>query len=189
MANRRFDSIGTILSRTSEGNPPVASDQENLEVAATDPAPLGVTELPPMTSRRSTRPQSSVSPPRLATGASAKSAGGVRRIAFRLDPALHAALTGRAADSKTSQGQVVLDCVEAAHTAGVLGELVTTEAAPTPNGPLPPSSGAAAPPGRRSRSEVRLHAGAAAVLDDLVEQAGADSRTQLITAALRYHLG
>ena len=28
-----------------------------------------------------------------------------------------------------------------------------------------------------------------ALLDDLVEQTGADSRTQLITAALRYHLG
>jgi hypothetical protein len=36
---------------------------------------------------------------------------------------------------------------------------------------------------------LRLHAGAAAVLDDLVEPTGAESCTQLITAALHYHLG
>jgi hypothetical protein len=36
--------------------------------------------------------------------------------------------------------------------------------------------------------EIRLHARAAAVLDDLVEQTGADSRTQLITAVLRRRL-
>jgi hypothetical protein len=187
MTNRRFDSIGTILSRTSEGAA-TSDHQEDLEVPATDPAPLGVTELRPGSSRRSTRP-SSVGPPRPGTGASAGSAGGVRRIAFWLDPALHAALTGKAAGSKTSQGQVVLDCVEAAHTAGVLGELVATEAAPAPDGGLFPrlqGRGTARP---TVPVEIRLHARAAAVLDDLVEQTGADSRTQLITVSLRYHLG
>src|SRR5215212_4642874 len=115
MSNRRFDSIGTILSRTSEGAAP-SDHQEDLEVPAVDPAPLGVTELRPVSSRRSTRP-SSVGPLRPGTSASAGSAGGVRRIAFRLDPALRAVLTGKAAEGKTSQGQVVLNCVEAAHTA------------------------------------------------------------------------
>ena len=78
----------------------------------------------------------------------------VRRIAFRLDPALHALLTGKATGSKTSQGQVVLDCVEAAHMAGVLGGLVTTEAAPTSNGGLIPrlQGRGTARPRSRSRS-------------------------------------
>jgi hypothetical protein len=53
MSNRRFDSIGTILSRTSEGAAP-SDHREDREVPATDPAPLGVTELRPVSSRRST---------------------------------------------------------------------------------------------------------------------------------------
>jgi len=36
--------------------------------------------------------------------------------------------------------------------------------------------------------EIRLHAQAVTVLDQLVTQTGADSRTQLIVAALRHHL-
>jgi hypothetical protein len=113
----------------------------------------------------------------------------VRRIAFRLDPAVHTVLTRKAADGKTSQGQVVLDCVEAAHTAGVLGELVTAEATPaTSSGLFPRLKGRGAAQATVP-VEIRLHARAAAVLDDRVDQTGADSRTQLITAALRYHLG
>ncbi len=41
--------------------------------------------------------------------------GGLRRIAIRLNPALHVLLIAKAAESRTSQGQVVLDSVEAAH--------------------------------------------------------------------------
>jgi hypothetical protein len=42
MTNRRFDFIGTILSRTSQGERPVpANNQEDLEVAATGRAPGG----------------------------------------------------------------------------------------------------------------------------------------------------
>jgi hypothetical protein len=99
----------------------------------------------------------------------------VRRIAFRLDPALHAVLTRKAADSKTSQGQVVLDCVEAAHTARVLAELATTEAIPaTSSGLFPRLKGRGAAQATVP-VEIRLHTGAAAVLDDLVEQTGAES--------------
>lgn len=61
----------------------------------------------------------------------------MRRIAFPLDPALGAAITAKAADSKASHGQVVLDGVEAAHTAGAGRAGDRPKHADTERGPLP----------------------------------------------------
>jgi hypothetical protein len=186
MTNRRFDFIGTILSRTSQGERPVpANNQEDLEVAATGRAPVGVTELGPVTQRAPRA--SSVRPTRPGTVTSAKSAGGAPdSVPARPRPARHP----HGADSKTSQGQVVSDGVEAAHIAGVLGELVTPRLRRRRTGASYHASKAATPPGPRSRSRSGCTpARPRSSTDGLVEQTGADFRTQLITAALRYHLG
>jgi hypothetical protein len=121
--------------------------------------------------------------------ASASSDGGVRRIAFRLDPALRSALTARAASEKTSQGQIVLDGIEAAaHQAAALTDLVAAEAAAPQTGSLFPRLKTRGAAQATVPVEIRLHAQAVTVLDQLVTQTGADSRTQLIVAALRHHL-
>jgi hypothetical protein len=61
----------------------------------------------------------------------------------------------------------------------VLGQLVTIEAiAATSSGLFPRLKGRGAAQATVP-VEIRLHAGAAAVLDDLVKQTGAESRTQL----------
>ena len=112
----------------------------------------------------------------------------MRRIASRLDPVLHAALTATAASEKSSHGHVVLDCVEAAHNAGVLTDLVAAgTASPQPGGLFPrlKGRGPAQPAGP---VEIRLHAHAVTILDQLVDETAAESRTQLIVAALRHRL-
>lgn len=180
MTSRRFESIGGILNRTV---PPRPDDQQRSELQpaarstptsdATDPVSA------PASTARQGRPSAKVS---------AKSDGGVRRIAFRLDPALHEALTARATTDKISQGQVVLDSIEAAHRSRTLQDLVAAERdEPQTDGLFPRLRG------RNTAQatvpvEIRLHAQAAAVLDELVNETSAESRTQLIIAALRRSL-
>lgn len=186
MNSRRFESIGAILNRATS-NPTTSDGEPQNERPATprsaSPASEGQPRPAAPTVRRPPPP-----PTVSVKSVSAKSDGGVRRIAFRLDPALHEALTGKAATGKISQGQVVLDCIEAAHQDGSLDDLVARERDDLQSGSLFPrlrSRGAAQ---ATVPVEIRLHARAATVLDQLVEQTGADSRTQLIIAALRHSL-
>ena len=100
MTSRRFESIGGILNRST-------------------PSP-GTQPTPPNTPGRggaghASRSLTTPSHDQPTAKASAKSDGGVRRVAFRLEPGLHEALTTRAAADKISHGQVVLDSIEAAH--------------------------------------------------------------------------
>jgi hypothetical protein len=71
----------------------------------------------------------------------------------------------------------------------VLVELVTARSTPTPNEGLFPCLNGRGIAQATVPVEIRLNGPRIAVLDDLVEQTGIDSRTQLITAAFRYHLG
>ena len=112
----------------------------------------------------------------------------MRRIAFRFDPDLYAALSTRAGRDGASHGQVVLDSIEAAHTAGVLADLIAGRAEPGNPSGLFPRLKTRGPSRPTVPVEFRLHTRAAAVLDTLVEQTYAESRTQLIAAALHHHL-
>jgi hypothetical protein len=181
--SRRFESISGILNRTAT-DPSLEQAGASAPAVAEEPAPTGVTKLRP--AARSRPASEAPAPP--AAKASAGSDGGVRRIAFRLDPALHTALTARATDAKTSHGQVVLDCVEAAYQAGVLIDLVAAEATPTQTDGLFPRLKSRTTAQASVPVEIRLHARAATVLDQLVDQTSADSRTQLVVAALRHQL-
>src|SRR4051795_4013828 len=127
MTSRRFESIGGILNRTATDPTPTDEPDDTAATAAADPAPAAVTKLRPAGPNPRRIERAATQQP--ARTASASSDGGVRRIAFRLDPALHSALTGRAASEKTGQGQIVLDGIEAAHQAEALPDLVATEAA------------------------------------------------------------
>src|SRR4051794_5400596 len=185
MTSRRFESIGGILNRTATDPTPTDEPDDAAPTAAADTAPAAVTKLRP-TGQNPRRPDraSAQSSPKSST----KSDGGVRRIAFRLDPALHSALTARAASEKTSQGQIVLDGIEAAHQAEALTDLVAAEAAAPQTGSLFPRLKTRGTAQATVPVEIRLHAQAVTVLDQLVTQTGADSRIQLIVAALRHHL-
>jgi len=181
--SRRFESISGILNKTAT-NPTPEPAGPPAPAAAEEPASTGVTTLRP-TTRRPPAVDTPTPPP---AKASTSADGGVRRIAFRLDPDLHTALTARAADERTSHGQVVLDCVEAAHQAGVLTDLVAAEATPAQTDGLFPRLKSRSTAQATIPVEIRLHARAATALDQLVDQTGADSRTQLVVVALRHQL-
>jgi hypothetical protein len=166
MTSRRFESIGGILNRTATDPTPTDEPDDTTPTAALDTAPAAVTKLrhtgqhPRRTGGAATQQPS--------RKASASSDGGVRRIAFRLDPALHSALTARVASEKTSQGQIVLDGIEAAHQAEVLTGLVTAEAAGWQTGSLFPRIKTRGTAQATVPVEIRLHAQAVTVLDQLV---------------------
>lgn len=90
--SRRFESISGIPNRTAT-DPSPELDAVPAADPVEKPAPTGVTKL-----RTATRQRPAVETPNPPpTQASAGADGGVRRIAPRLDPALHAALTAWAA--------------------------------------------------------------------------------------------
>lgn len=192
MTSRRFESISGILSRPSA---PTSNELPSVTRIIGSTADVGTAEAPvtsngtQVTQLRPTNEselgRTVTNPP---TRASEIADGGVRRIAFRLDPSLHSVLSARAAATKSSHGQIVLDSIEAAHRDGLLVQLVRAET------PQPKTDGLFPQLNRRAAAqpavpvEIRLPARAAATLDQLVEQTAADSRTKLITAALRHHL-
>lgn len=185
ITSRRFESSSGILNRTAtDPTPEPAEPPAPAPAAAEEPAPTGVIKLRPAVRRRPAVETPTPSPAK----ASASADGGVRRIAFRLDPDLHTALTGRAAAAKTSHGQVVLDCVEGAYQAGVPTDLVAAKTAPPQTDGLFPRLRSRTTAQATVPVEIRLHARAVTVLDQLVDQTGADSRTQLVAAALRHQL-
>lgn len=188
MTNRRFESISGILNRTATDTAAdlgTAEQPRDQSHAAADPAPASVTTLRPATPDAG-RPAQSLAD--ASPKASTTSDGGVRRIAFRLDPTLHTALAAKAASDKASQGQVVLDAIEAAHQTDALTNLIAAEAAAPQSDSLFPRLRGRGTAQATVPVEIRLHAQAATVLDQLVTQTGAESRTQLIAAALRRHL-
>jgi predicted transcriptional regulator len=167
----RFGSISGLLADRPERKPatihPITPEGKG------DPTP----ELKPA-------PQ-----PRPATRKSRESTGGTRRVAFRLDPDLHTRLLARARQTNRSQGNVVLDAVEAAHTGGILTDLVAAEKKPPE-----PQAGLFARTAPRAAAqssvpvEIQIRAQAVDQIDRLAKEHYADNRTQLITAALRNHL-
>ena len=193
--NRRFESISGILTRTTPNTgtdpaPDPAGQPSGSVNTAAEPAPAHVTTLRPAAGpgtspggrRRTADPAPRPQPK------SAAADGGVRRIAFRLDPDLYTALNNRAARDGTSHGQVVLDSIEAAHSAGVLADLIDRHTQPATHDGLFPRLKARRPTRPTVLVEIRLHTRATAVLDTLVDQTNADSRTQLIVTALRHNL-
>ena len=173
----RFASISTLL--------PTRATAEPVRDLPSDAQPDAASEG----SCRSTQPVADRSrPPRRTpdqpkTRASDVADGGTRRIAFRLDPGLHQQLSERAAQTRTSKGNVVLDAIEDAHAAGAL-----THEAPQPartglfsrtqdRGPAAPTV----------LVEIRLTSQAVQTLDQLVARTKQPTRTQLIHAALDHH--
>lgn len=169
----RFGSISGLLTARPERHP-----------ATIHPITPQVGEEIPATAERPA-PR-----PRPTARKSRESAGGIRRVAFRLNPELHARLVAHAKQTNSSQGNVVLDALEAAHSAGILTDLVAAEKKPPQ-----PQIGLFARTSPRTAAtssvpvEIQLRTQAVEQIDQLAEQHHADNRTQLITAALRNHLG
>ena len=177
MTNDRFGSISGLL--TSKPAPRQATVHPITADTGEQP-----TE-PPATRGQQRRRTAPAAKPK-----SEESTGGTRRIAFRLEPDLHARLVSHAKRSDTTHGNIVLDAIEAAHGADRLTDLI----AAARNGTRPVSGGLfvrSAPRGAAKPSipvEVQLNAQAVDQIDQLVAQYGADNRTQLIVAALQDHL-
>lgn len=179
----RFASISTLLPTRPAAEP--ISDEQSVAPATSSPeapAPAaarpGPQAMPPRTRapRRTTTEQPR---PRASDAAD----GGTRRVAFRLDPGLHQQLSERAAQTRTSKGNVVLDAIEDAHDAGALA----------PAAPQPARTGLFARTQDRGPAaptvlvEIRLTSQAVQTLDQLVARTKQPTRTQLIHTALDHH--
>lgn len=180
----RFASISTLLPTRPAAEPvadeqseaaPAASSSKTSAPAAARPGPQKVpprTRAPRQTAAEQPRPR-----------ASDAADGGTRRVAFRLDPDLHQQLSERAAQNRTSKGNVVLDAIEDAHDAGALA----------PAAPRPARTGLFARTQDRGPAaptvlvEIRLTSQAVQTLDQLVARTKQPTRTQLIHAALDHH--
>lgn len=115
-----------------------------------------------------------------------KLTGGSRRVPFNLPVGLNEALVARKSIDGKSKTVVILQAIEAAHQAGVLGRQIETNTEsrsslfdfPTPRGV---AEGVV--PG-----EIRVSAGNCVVIDELVEKYTLKTRTELIIRALEFHL-
>ena len=176
MTSDRFGSISGLLAnkpapRQATVHPITAEPGEQ---AASTPAP-----------RQRQRAATAPSRPR-----SEESSGATRRVAFRLEPDLHARLAAAAKNRESTHGNIVLDAIEDAHSAGRLGDLVAADKN-TPNSASTALFVRSAPRGPAKPSipvEIQLHTQAVDQLDRLVSEHSADSRTQLMVVALRAHL-
>lgn len=112
-------------------------------------------------------------------------AGASRRVAFRLQPELHAALSARTRESDSSRADVVLDLVEKAVIAGRLQAIVNNYASPHEHsGGLFPRLQGRRPAEPAIPTEIRVAPEAVQILDELVERHGALSRTHLLSAVV-----
>lgn len=177
MTNDRFGSIsGLLTSKTAPREATVHPISSEAGERPTEPA------APRGQQRRRTAPATQPK--------SAESTGGTRRVAFRLEPDLHARLVSHAKQGDTTHGNIVLDAIEAAHSAHKLADMIAAATSVT----QPVSSGLfvrSAPRGAAKPSipvEVQLHAQAVEQIDQFVAEYGADNRTQLIVVALQHHL-
>lgn len=117
----------------------------------------------------------------------------VHRVPVRLDTDLRERLDHAARVREATLSEVAFDALEASHQAGQLAGLI--EADNTPHATRPRSSGALfqRPKGRGIAqptvlTEFRFTADDLDILDGLVSEAEAASRSQLIKVALREHL-
>ena len=182
MTEDRFSSIGRLLTprpdRRTATVHPINSEPTELAV---DKSTVAEAPSPTRTSRKSRSGE---------TPKSRESAGGNRRVVFKLDPELHSRLVEHAKRSSTSHGNIVLDAVEAAYVNDTLAQLVETSRQPTVNertalfARTTPREGAVP----SVTVEIQLRAQAVDQLDQLVTRYKADNRTQLMNAALREYL-
>lgn len=174
----RFASISTLLPTRPTAEPPPDQPAQAQPGSGSDEAFRPRAQSAPARSRsvRRTTEQPTAR-------ASDAADGGTRRIAFRLDPGLHQRLSERATQTKTSKGNVVLDAIEAAHTANAL---TYTEPQTTRTGMFArtPDRGPAAP---TVLVEIRLTSQAVRTLDELVERTKQPTRTRLLHAALSHY--
>lgn len=118
--------------------------------------------------------------------ASSASTGGMKRTTISIPQRLAASMRERLqADRKVSQIQFILNAIEA--NAHRLAELVEKErpAAPTTGGLFPDQSTSRNAIEERTTINFDTTEANLKVIDSLVEKHGADSRSQLIRAALR----
>lgn len=122
---------------------------------------------------------------------SRESAGGNRRVVFKIDPSLHSRLVDHSKRTGVSHGNIVLDAVEAAYVNDTLAALVAAAKRPAAD----EKTALFARTATRENAapsvtvEIQLRAQAVEQLDQIVTQYEADNRTQLLNAALRGHLG
>lgn len=183
MTSDRFASIGSLLPNRSGTVRPLTprpsptttpADSAGRDIAAHEPG--GRTAAVKSLGARTASPQR----PR----ASEASDGGTRRVAFRLDPGLHRRLVERAARERTSNGNVVLDALQAAHDANTL---VPRPAQPERRG-LFVRTPVRTSPTPSVLVEIRLHSQALVEVDRLVTETRAGTRTQLFQNALAHYL-
>lgn len=117
--------------------------------------------------------------------ASGASAGGSRQLIVYLSPELRTRLRRAAVES--SQLDVVLDAIEQAERAGILGQLVTAERSPTAGSGLFERR---RPRGAEPHIQVNLYARQSHVdvIDRLVARYDASGRSALVRAALDHAL-
>ena len=178
----RFASISSLLpvrpsaaSGNSGGTQSTPSAGDDGEGAAAS------SRSRPASSVRSRAPRRPAA--QLSARASEAADGGTRRTAFRLDPRLHRQLNDRAVQTKTSKGNVVLDAIEAAHTAGALAH---TKAEPVKSGMFTRTADRS-PASPTVLVEIRLTAQALREVDRLVEATEHPTRTSLLHAALAHY--
>lgn len=178
----RFASISTLLPTRPAAKSNLqeqASTSSDVEVVpATDETPASTAQPTSVESRTRRR---AVDQPK--ARASDTADGGTRRVAFRLEPDLHQQLSERAAQTKTSKGNVVLDAIEDAHAAGALTPAASQSTRSSMFARTPDRGPAAA----TVLVEIRLTSQAVRTLDQLVENTGQPTRTQLLHAALAHH--
>lgn len=151
---------------------PVTTEAEGDTEPAKPSAERGPSEAKP---RKAARPK-----------ASSASTGGLRRTTISIPQRLAAGMRERLqADRKVSQIQFILNAIEA--NAHRLAELVEKErpTAPTAGGLFPDQSTGRNAIEERTTINFDTTEANLKVIDSLVEKHGADSRSQLIRAALR----
>lgn len=182
MTEDRFSSITGLLTARPE---PKTATVHHITPESTDSnahQPTGVGESAPARTPRRNRPREAPK--------SRESAGGNRRVVFKINPELHTRLVDHAKRTGASHGNIVLDAVEAAYVNDSLAQLVAAAKRPAADEKTALFARTAT---RESAApsvtvEVQLRAQAVDQLDQLVTQYEADNRTQLINAALREHL-
>ena len=194
-ADSRLGNIGNILNggaarprlvpppapEAAPAPEPTALPRADRETAKTQPA---------KTERPAQRPTAGAR--RLAKKATTSAA--FHRVPVRLDADLRDRLDNAARAREATFSEIAFDALEAAHHAGKLGALVEADTAPATRRASRPSGALfQRPQGRVAArptvlTEFRLTTEDMAVLDSLVDEAEATSRSQLIKVALRHHL-
>lgn len=116
-------------------------------------------------------------------------AGGMRRVPFRIEQSLYRDLVAYAAAHNLTQAEVLFEALERADEQNALADLVAAEKPAAHTGRL--FTRPAKRAGHASAAvsaQVRVDAAAVETIDQLVAATQAESRTQLILAALREHL-